>query len=78
MRSIRVDSSGQLVLNGTAIYFTLQEFRVQPAWDGGEPLPDPPVHQKGLISFTGFKQPAYYVVREIFHATAQHDARDGG
>ena len=61
-----------------AIYFTLQEFRVQPAWNGGDPLPDPPVHQKGLISFTGLKKPAYYLVRQIFHASAQRDARDGG
>ena len=60
-----------------AIYFTLQEFRVAPGWDGGDPLPDPPIHQKGLISFAGFKKPAYYVVRQMFRATAQHDARDG-
>ncbi|HWK17318.1 MAG TPA: glycoside hydrolase family 2 TIM barrel-domain containing protein [Solirubrobacteraceae bacterium] len=60
-----------------AVYFTLQEFRVAPGWVGGDPLPDSPIHQKGLISFTGFKKPAYYVVRQIFRATAQHDTRDG-
>ena len=30
-----------------AIYFALQEFRVRPNWDGGNPRPQPPIHQKG-------------------------------
>ncbi len=60
-----------------AIYHTLTGFRVAPGWDGGNPLPDSPIYEKSLISFTGFKKPAYYVVRQIFRATAQHDAHDG-
>jgi hypothetical protein len=39
VRSIRVDSSGQLVLNGTAIYFTLQEFRCSPPGTGESRCP---------------------------------------
>ena len=33
-----------------AIYWALQEFRVRPDWDGGNPRPSPPIHQKGLIT----------------------------
>ena len=33
-----------------AIYWALQEFRVRPDWDGGNPRPNPPIHQKGLVT----------------------------
>ena len=42
-----------------AIYWTLQEFRVRPRWEGGNPRPSPPVHQKGVIGFDGTKKPAF-------------------
>jgi len=32
-----------------SIYWALQEFRVRPNWDGGNPRPNPPVHEKGLL-----------------------------
>ena len=32
-----------------AIYWALNEFRVRPAWEGGNPRPAPPLHQKGLL-----------------------------
>jgi beta-glucuronidase len=54
-----------------AVYWALEEFRVRPEWDGGNPHPDPPVHEKGLVSFTGFKKPAYYEIQRIYHATRQ-------
>jgi hypothetical protein len=54
-----------------AIYFALQEFRVRPDWDGGNPRPQPPIHQKGLISFDGQKKPAYFDVQRIYRATKQ-------
>ncbi|MGZ4276021.1 MAG: glycoside hydrolase family 2 protein [Solirubrobacteraceae bacterium] len=54
-----------------AIYFALQEFRVRPDWDGGNPRPQPPLHQKGLITFDGQKKPAFYDVQRIFKATKQ-------
>ena len=31
-----------------ALYWALNEFRVRPGWDGGNPRPNPPIHQKGL------------------------------
>jgi beta-glucuronidase len=54
-----------------AIYFALQEFRVRPDWDGGNPRPQPPIHQKGLISFDGVKKPAFFDVQRSYRATKQ-------
>jgi beta-glucuronidase len=55
-----------------AAYFTLQEFRVEPDWIGGDPWPNAPIHQKGLISFAGVPKPAYYVVRQLYRSTRQY------
>ena len=54
-----------------AIYFALQEFRVRPGWDGGNPRPQPPLHQKGLVSFDGVPKPAFFDVERIFKAAKQ-------
>ncbi|MCD6726188.1 MAG: beta galactosidase jelly roll domain-containing protein, partial [Solirubrobacteraceae bacterium] len=56
-----------------AIYWALQEFRVRPGWDGGNPRPDPPIHEKGLVTFDGRRKPAFSLVRERFRATRQVD-----
>jgi len=52
-----------------AIVWALHDFRVRPGWTGGDPLPHPPVNEKGLIDDTGFRKPAFDVVRKIFRAT---------
>ena len=57
-------------LNG-AIYWAIQEFRVRPDWDGGNPRPDPPIHEKGLITFAGVRKPAFYEVQKAYRATKQ-------
>jgi beta-glucuronidase len=54
-----------------AIYWALQEFRVRPNWDGGNPRPNPPVHEKGLLRFDGSKKPAWFDVQRLFAATNQ-------
>jgi beta-glucuronidase len=54
-----------------SIYWALQEFRVRPNWDGGNPLPNPPIHEKGLLRFDGSKKPAWFDVERLFKATAQ-------
>jgi len=56
---------------GGAVYWALQEFRVRPGWGGGNPRPTPPIHAKGLISFSGTLKPAYYDVQKIYRATTQ-------
>ena len=54
-----------------AIYWALQEFRVRPNWDGGNPRPNPPVHEKGLLRFDGSKKPAWFDVQRLFATTNQ-------
>jgi beta-glucuronidase len=54
-----------------SIYWALQEFRVRPNWDGGNPRPDPPVHEKGLLRFDGSKKPAWFDAQRLFAATPQ-------
>ncbi|HEX2015128.1 MAG TPA: glycoside hydrolase family 2 TIM barrel-domain containing protein [Solirubrobacteraceae bacterium] len=54
-----------------AVYWGLEEFRVRPHWDGGDPRPNPPIHEKGLITFTGQRKPAYFDVQRQYRGTTQ-------
>ncbi|MBW3606862.1 MAG: hypothetical protein KY463_00655 [Actinobacteria bacterium] len=54
-----------------SLYWALQEFRVRPNWDGGNPRPNPPIHEKGLLRFDGSKKPAWFDVQRQFAATNQ-------
>jgi beta-glucuronidase len=54
-----------------SLYWTLQEFRVRPNWDGGNPRSIPPYHQKGLLHFDGNKKPAWFDAQRLFAATPQ-------
>ena len=54
-----------------AIYFALQEFRVRPSWDGNNPRPNPPIHEKGLVNFDGVAKPAFADVQRSYTATPQ-------
>jgi beta-glucuronidase len=61
-----------------AIYWALNEFWVRPGWDGGNPRPDPPVFQKGLITYDGVRKPAWAVLQSAYLATQQLDPIIGG
>ncbi len=54
-----------------AMYFALQDFAARPGWGGGDPFPDPPWVQKGLITNTGHPKPAFSVVSALYHSTVQ-------
>jgi len=58
-----------------SIYWALQEFRVRPNWDGGNPRPNSPIHEKGLLRFDGSKKPAWFDVQRQFAATPQLGAQ---
>ena len=58
-----------------ALYWTLQEFRVRPSWDGGNPRPNSPIHQKAVVGFDGTKKPGFFDIQRIFKATPQFGAR---
>jgi len=54
-----------------AVYWALQEFRVRPGWEGGNPRPQAPIHQKGLLTFAGQRKPAWFDVQRLFKSTDQ-------
>ena len=61
-----------------AIYWTLQDFAVTPGFGGGDPWPDPPFLQKGLVDLQGNMKPAFSLVASIYHATVQIAPAAGG
>ena len=55
-----------------AVYWALNEFRVRPGWEGGNPRPNPPLHQKGLLRYGDFaRKPAWEDLRRNYAATKQ-------
>ena len=54
-----------------AMYFALQDYVALPTYSGGDPRPDPPFNQKGLVDFNGNFKPAWAAVSQIYHATQQ-------
>ena len=55
-----------------AIHWAIEEFRVRPGWDGGNPRPDPPIHEKGLLRFADrSKKPAWFDVNRWYTQTQQ-------
>ena len=54
-----------------AIYFVLQDYVAFPQYSGGDPRPNPPYNEKGLLDFGGNPKPAWSVVSQIYHSTQQ-------
>ncbi|HEV2768552.1 MAG TPA: glycoside hydrolase family 2 TIM barrel-domain containing protein, partial [Solirubrobacteraceae bacterium] len=54
-----------------ATYWAMQEFRVRPNWEGGNPRPNPPIHEKGVLRFDGTRKPAWSDLQRSFSATQQ-------
>jgi beta-glucuronidase len=65
-----------------SIYWALNEFRVRPGWDGGNPRPSPPIHQKGLVTYDRSRKAAWFDVQRLFTSTQQYTVpgarRSGG
>jgi len=57
-----------------AVYFPLREFLVRPGWDGGNPLPSPPFHQKAVLTYDGVPKPAYFDLQSAYLTTQQYPA----
>ena len=51
---------------GGAIAWILQDFKVRPGWEGGNPEPSPPYNKKGLVDERGNRKPAFSVTRRLF------------
>ena len=55
-----------------AIYWTLQEFAIKPAWDGGAQIPGADrttIHHKGLVTYDGRPKPAFDVLARDIKGT---------
>jgi beta-glucuronidase len=49
-----------------ALYWALNEFRVRPGWEGGNPRPQAPIHQKGLVTYDRTRKPAFADVQRWY------------
>jgi beta-glucuronidase len=55
-----------------ASYWALNEFRVRPAWEGGNPRPQPPIHQKAVTRYEDrSRKPAWADIQRQYSATQQ-------
>jgi beta-glucuronidase len=54
-----------------ALYWALKEFRVRPSWDGGNPRPNSPIHQKGVIDYDNRRKPAFTDLQRLFRSVEQ-------
>lgn len=54
-----------------AIYFLLQDSVSFPGFGGGNPLPDPPFNDKGLLDVQGNAKPAWNLVASVYRQTVQ-------
>jgi beta-glucuronidase len=54
-------------LNG-ALVWILRDFKVKPGYAGGNPTPQPPWNNKGLVDDSGQRKPAFDLVREAFRS----------
>jgi beta-glucuronidase len=53
-------------ING-AMAWILQDFKVRPDWGGGNPQPQPPWNQKGLVDPYGKHKPAFSLTARMYH-----------
>jgi beta-glucuronidase len=54
-----------------AIYWALEDFQVRPDWMGGNPHPNSPTFEKGLISESGQRKPGYTTFAQAVPGTVQ-------
>jgi beta-glucuronidase len=51
---------------------TLMTFKCRPHWNGGNPRPNPPYHDKGVFDYFGNPKPAASVISQWYHQTVQY------
>ena len=61
-----------------AMYWALNEFWVRPGWEGGNPRPSSPIHQKGLVTYDGVRKPAFADVQRSYTTTPAARSRLSG
>ena len=65
LRRHLAEAAAKRYLNG-AFVWALRDFRVHSAWTGGNPKPQPPWNQKGLLDARGRPKPGYGAVRDVY------------
>jgi beta-glucuronidase len=60
-----------------ALYFAMQNYVAFPTYSGGDPKPNPPFNEKGMVDLYGNHKPAFNVMSTIYHATRQIGAAGG-
>jgi hypothetical protein len=55
-------------VNG-AVAWILKDFKVRPEWTGGNPQPESPWNQKGLVDREDHRKPAFGVTARIYRKT---------
>jgi beta-glucuronidase len=55
-------------ISGAQVW-ALREFAVIPGWTGGNPIPSPPFHKKGLVGLHGELKPAFQQVAALYRRT---------
>jgi beta-glucuronidase len=54
-----------------ALYFAMQNYVAFPTYSGGDPKPNPPYNEKGMVDLYGNHKPSFNVMSSIYHATQQ-------
>jgi beta-glucuronidase len=54
-------------VNGANVWL-LRDFKVRPDWDGGNPEPNPPYNEKGLVGINDDRKPAFFEAQRMFRA----------
>jgi beta-glucuronidase len=65
----QLDVIGRKPYISGAQVWALREFAVTPGWSGGNPMPSPPFHKKGLVTLNGEPKPAFGQVAALYRGT---------
>jgi beta-glucuronidase len=68
LQSHLAQAAARPFVNGE-IAWLLKDFRVHPTWGGGNPQPNPPWNNKGLIDETGSLKPAFFSMQSLWRRT---------
>jgi glycosyl hydrolase family 2 len=68
LQSHLAQAAARPFVNGE-IAWLLKDFRVHPTWAGGNPTPNPPWNNKGLIDETGSLKPAFFSMQSLWRRT---------
>ena len=68
LQSHLTQAAARPFVNGE-IAWLLKDFRVHPTWGGGNPQPNPPWNNKGLIDETGSLKPAFFSMQSLWRRT---------